>query len=105
MKTYGPLYGGTLRYWHKKAFPIIEVGHTQEAEFPYRKGHCLVFRAPFTETGFYAGLLFKQVEDPHLLTDEDVDVLLSGAMRGRTAWTPEDGLFDETFLQNQDELE
>lgn len=97
MKTYGPLYGGTLRYWHKKLLPIIEVGTTQETELPFRKGKCLVFRAPFTTTGLYIGLLFKRVSDPHLLTDEDIDLIMMDAMRGRTAWTPKDGLYDETF--------
>lgn len=97
MKTFGPLYGGKLRYWHKKFLPIIEKGNTQEMELPFRVGHCLVFRLPFTESGYYAGLLFKTVEDPHLLTDEDIDLIMAKAMRGRKAWTPEDGAYDETF--------
>jgi len=97
MKTYGPLYVGTLQYWHKKLLPIVEVGTTQETELPFRKGKCLVFRVPFTTTGFYIGLLFKAVADPHLLTDEDIDLIMMNAMRGRTAWTPKDGLYDETF--------
>ena len=97
MKTYGPLYVGTLRYWHKKLLPIFEVGTTQETEFPFRKGKCLVVRVPFTTTGYYLGLLFKRVADPHLLTDEDIDLIMMDAMRGRTAWTPKDGLYDETF--------
>ena len=97
MKTYGPLYVGTLQYWHKKFLPIIEVGTTQETELPFRKGKCFVFRVPFTTTGFYIGLLFKTVADPHLLTDEDIDLIMMNAMKGRTAWTPKDGLYDETF--------
>lgn len=97
MRTFGPLYGGKLRYWHKKFLPIIEKGITQETEGAFRTGHCLVFRFPFTETGYYAGILFKTVKDPHLLTDEDVDLLLAKAMRGRKAWAPEDGLYDEFF--------
>lgn len=97
MKTFGPLYVGTLRYWHKKALPVIEKGSTQETDFPYREGKCLVFRLPFTERGYYAGVLRKGVSDPNLLTDEDVDLILAKAMKGRTAWTPKDGLFDEHF--------
>jgi hypothetical protein len=97
MKTFGPLYVGTLQYWHKKALPIIELGTTQEIEEPYRKGKCLVFRLPFTHPGYYAGVLFKGVEDPQLLTDEDVDDIMAKAMRGRTAWTPRDGAYDEFF--------
>jgi len=97
MKTYGPLYVGTLQYWHKKLLPVVEVGTTQETDIPFRKGKCLVFRAPFTTTGFYIGILFKTVADPHLLTDEDIDLIMMKAMKGRTAWTPKDGLYDETF--------
>lgn len=97
MKTFGPLYGGTLRYWHKKLLPIIEVGTTQETELPYRQGKCLVFRAPFTTKAVYFGLLFKGVANPHLLTDEDIDLIMAKAMRSRKAWTPEDGAYDEFF--------
>lgn len=97
MKTFGPLYVGTLRYWHKKPLPIIEVGTTQETEMPYRTGRCLVFRFPCTTKGFYGGILFKSVPEPHLLTDDDVDLIMAKAMRGRTAWTPKDGAYDEFF--------
>ena len=97
MKTLGPIYGGKLRYYHNHFLPIIEVGTTQETDLPYRKGRCLVFRVPFTKPGFYIGVLFKTTKNPHLLTDEDIDLLMANAMRGRTAWTPNDGLFDEIF--------
>lgn len=97
MRTYGPLYVGQLRYWHKKFLPIVEIGTTQETEIPFRRGKCLVFRAPFTTKGFYAGVLFNTVNDPHTLTDEDIDLIMMNAMKGRTAWTPKDGLYDETF--------
>lgn len=97
MKTFGPLYVGTLQYWHKKALPIIEIGTTQETESPYRKGRCLVFRCPFTHTGYYAGIFYKGVKEPHLLTDEDIDEIMANAMRGRKAWSPEDGAYDEFF--------
>jgi hypothetical protein len=97
MKTLGPLYAGTLKYYHNKFLPIIEIGKTQETEMPYRYGHCLVFRFPFTKPGFYLGVLFKTVDEPHLLTDDDIDSLMSKAMKGRTAWTPEDGAYDEFF--------
>lgn len=97
MRTLGPLYVGTLQYYHRKFLPIVENGHTQETEIPFRYGHCLVFRIPFTKPGYYIGIFFKTVEDPHLLTDEDVDLIMMKAMRGRTAWTPNDGLYDDTF--------
>jgi hypothetical protein len=93
MHTFGPLYVGKLRYWHKKALPIIEVGSTQETEYPYRKGKCLVFRAPFTEPGYYFGVFYQKPPD-----DEDVvDRLFFDAMKGRKAWAPEDGKYDEFF--------
>lgn len=101
MKTFGPLYGGKLRYWHKKFLPIIEKGSTQETELPFRAGHCLVFRVPFTTVGVYAGILFKTVSDPHLLTDEDIDLLMMKAMKGRKAWKPEDGAYDEIFTSSK----
>lgn len=96
MQTFGPLYVGKLRYWHKKLFPIVEVGTTQETEHPYRKGKCLVFRAPFTEPGYYLGIFYKK---PATSPDDDdaIDALLSEAMRGRKAWVPEDGKYDEFF--------
>jgi hypothetical protein len=97
MKTFGPLYVGKLEYYHRKFLPLIEVGTTQETEIPFRAGKCLVFRAPFTKPGFYIGLLFKTVKDPHLLTDEDVDLIIMKAMKGRTAWTPKDGAYDDSF--------
>jgi hypothetical protein len=96
MKTYGPLYGGKLRYWHKKALPVIEVGSTQETEYPYRKGKCLVFRFPFTEPGLYAGIFYHT---PDIMWDDEeaVDKILSDAMKGREAWKPEDGAYNEFF--------
>lgn len=100
MKTFGPLYVGTLRYWHKKALPIIEVGSTQETDMPYRTGKCLVFRAPFTETGYYLGVFYKTL-DIHPDDDDAIDAVLAEAMKGRVAWKPEDGLFDEVFKKTE----
>ena len=96
MKTLGPTYVGTLRYYHKKLLPVLEVGTTQETEMPYRKGKCLVFRLPFTTPGFYLGLFYHTPEVSRE-DDEKIDALLSEAMKSRVAWTPEDGRFDETF--------
>jgi hypothetical protein len=96
MKTLGPTYVGTLRYYHKKLLPVLEVGTTQETEMPYRKGKCLVFRLPFTTPGFYLGL-FYHTPEVSWEDDEKIDALLSEAMRSRVAWTPEDGRFDEIF--------
>ncbi len=97
MRTLGPIYVGKLNYWHRNFFPIVEVGTTQESEIPFRRGKCLVFRFPYTHPGFYIGLLFKTVQDPRMLTDEDVDLLLMNALRGRKAWEPKDGFYDDVF--------
>lgn len=96
MRTYGPLYVGTLKYYHNNFLPIIEVGHTQETDMPYRKGKCLVFRLPFTKPGFYAGVFYH---NPKIDWDEEdrIDEILSGAMRARSAWKPSDGAYNETF--------
>jgi hypothetical protein len=98
MKTYGPLYVGTLKYWHKKALPILEVGTTQETEMPYRKGKCLVFRLPFTHPGFYLGLFYK-TPDVGWEDDDKIDEILFGAMKSRVAWKPEDGLYEAVFKE------
>ena len=97
MRTFGPLYAGKLSYYHKKALPIVEVGSTQETEIPFRKGKCLVFRVPFTIPGYYVGFLRKTVAEPHLLTDEDIDLIMASALNGRTAWEPKDGYYRDFF--------
>lgn len=56
MRSFGPLYVGTLKYYHRNIMPVVEKGWTQETESPYRKGACLVFRFPKTYPGFYLGL-------------------------------------------------
>ena len=82
MKTYGALYGGVLQYWHRKPFPIIEVGTTQETEHPFREGKCLVVRVPFTHPGFYLGLWVKN-PNIHPDNDEAIDEILIKAMKAR----------------------
>ena len=56
MKVFGSLYVGKLEYYHRNVLPVIEKGWTQETEFPYRKGSCLVFRLPKTHPGYYVGV-------------------------------------------------
>lgn len=97
MQSYGSLYVGKLKYWHKKALPVIELGTTQETERPYRLGKCLVFRVPFTYPGFYIGVWFKK-PDIDLDDEDSIDAILYRTMRSRDAWKPSDGLFDETFF-------
>jgi hypothetical protein len=98
MKTAGPIYGGVLRYWHKSFLPIFEIGTTQETEYPFRKGKCLVFRIPFTTPGFYLGMW---VSRPSVNRDDDeaIDSILQDALRSRVAWKPEDGVYDEFFKE------
>ena len=96
MKTFGPLYVGTLEYYHKRFLPILEIGSTQETEGRYRKGKCLVFRVPFRKPGYYFGIFYKNLFTGYPDEDE-IDQMLFEAMRSRTAWTPEDGYYDETF--------
>jgi len=96
MKTYGALYGGKLQYWHNKFLPIIEVGTTQETEYPFRKGKCLVVRAPFTKPGFYFGLWVSR-PSVHQDDEEAIDELLQDALKARVAWKPQDGMYDEFF--------
>ena len=96
MRTFGPLYAGTLEYYHTKFLPILEIGSTQETEGKYRKGKCLVFRVPFRKPGYYFGVFYKNLFRRYLDEDE-IDELLFGAMKSRTAWKPEDGLYDEFF--------
>lgn len=96
MKTFGPLYGAKIRYWHTRALPVIELGWTQETEPPFRRGKCLVFRIPFTEHGFAAGLFYAK---PNFHPDDEdaVDGILSDALNVRKVWEPEDGLYDDIF--------
>lgn len=80
MKTFGPLYVDKIRYWHKKALPIVEIGWTRETETPYRGGKCLVFRFPCTEPGFVLGVW---TERPSINPEDDdaIDDLLASAMK------------------------
>jgi len=96
MKSIGPLYGGKLKYWHKKALPVFEIGTTQETEMPYRLGKCLVVRVPFTHPGYYFGVFYHS---PKINHDDDgkIDEILQRTMRGRTAWTPKDGAYEDFF--------
>ena len=78
MKTFGPLYVDTLKYYHTKFLPIIEVGNTTETEWPYRKSRfCLVFRIPFTIPGYVIGIWRKPIG---VFLEEDVDDILAEAL-------------------------
>jgi len=74
MKSNGLIYGTTVKYPHRKPLPVLEKGWTHEIEEPFRRGSCLVFRLPFTHTGFVLG---KWIET------QDEDVALASAIWGR----------------------
>jgi len=81
MKSFGPLYAGKLNYYHKNFFPVIELGTTQETEERFRKGRCLIFRAPKTIPGYYVGWFYKSHEN---ISDDDAAYLITQAMKART---------------------
>ena len=79
MKTFGPLYVGTINYYKNKELPLFEVGTTQESEPPYRLGKCLIYKRPRSFKGHYLGIWIK---NPRLSEDnyEEIDKLLIGAL-------------------------
>lgn len=49
-------------------FPLVERGETQEIEYPFRTGHSVVMRAPFTRRALAVGLWRgKRDEDDALM--------------------------------------
>ena len=95
MKTYGSLYTGTLRYYHKRLFPILEYGWTQETEYPYRKGSGLVFRVPFTTGGYYFGM-WRPWTKMKYEDDDEVVSRLNKVMNASVAF-PEQQLIEGTI--------
>ena len=79
MKTFGPLYVGTVKYYKNKDIPRFEIGTTQESEHPYRKGKCLIYRGYKSFTGRYLGVWVK---NPRLNPEDDeaIDKLLYKAL-------------------------
>ena len=84
----GKFYASTLRYPHRKIFPIIETGWTQETEEPYRRSRfCLVFRVPFTKPGFVLGVwgnptfdetkALESALNTRVMTEEEWDEIFS----------------------------
>ena len=100
MRTFGPLYGAKIRYWHVRPLPIVEVGWTQETEPPFRKGKCLVFRRPTSEWGYAIGAFYSKPKI-NLDDEEAVDGILAEALNMRKVWEPEDGLYDDVFQKDR----
>ena len=75
MISFGSLYVQTVKYPHRDLFPVAEKGWTHEIEEPYRKGSCLVFRAPFTKLGLVFGVW--------TVAEQDEEVALTSAIWGR----------------------
>jgi hypothetical protein len=74
MDLIGPLYVTNVKYPHRKPFPIVEKGWSNEIEFPFRRGSCLVFRLPFTRPGIVIGFWGHA---------QDEDTALTSAILGR----------------------
>lgn len=74
MLTRGSLYVQRIKYPSRTLLPIVETGWTNEIEEPFRRGSCLVFKAPFTKVGFVIG---KWVET------QDEETALTSAIWGR----------------------
>lgn len=51
----GERYYWQRLYWHSESPPLIHRTTTQEIEWPYRHGACLVVRIPFTRVALVAG--------------------------------------------------
>ena len=65
----GPLYVTTVKYGHRRFWPFVEKGWSQEIEEPYRKGTCLVFRVPFTRPGYAIGWFTEALPEEEALTN------------------------------------
>jgi len=68
MESLGPIYVDLVKYGHRRFWPFIETGWSQEIEEPYRKGSCLVFRVPFTRPGFAIGIFTEELPEEEALT-------------------------------------
>jgi hypothetical protein len=71
---------GSKFYVHRMAypstkFPLSERGFTQEIDFPYRDGKCLVVRIPLTRQAVCVGVWGDDRDEEEALTD---------ALRART---------------------
>ena len=79
MKTFGPLYVGTVKYYKNKDIPRFEIGTTQESESPFRLGKCFIYRNPGSFIGRYLGIWVK---NPRLSEEdyEEIDNLLVNAL-------------------------
>lgn len=83
----GPLFAQPLSYPSRR-FPLVERGHTQEIEYPYRRGASLVLRLPGTPHAVVLGV-WREAHD-----EEEA---LYRALSGRALHT-EDGVDDESLL-------
>lgn len=64
----GPLFAHQMTYPTRK-FPLVDVGHTQEIEWPYRSGRALVFRIPLSTQAFVVGLWGESRDEERALAE------------------------------------
>ena len=57
-----------LMEYPTKKFPVIDRGHTQEIEYPFRAGSGLVFRIPFTRRAVVVGRWTSETPEEEALT-------------------------------------
>jgi hypothetical protein len=62
------IYLHTMAYPTKK-FPLIDRGHTQEIDYPFRVGSGLVLRLPFTRTAVVVGRWKDNLPEEEALTN------------------------------------
>lgn len=86
----GPrIYAHPMEYPTTK-FPLVDKGHTQEIDWPYRTGKGLVFRLPLTRRALVVGIWGKPVDE---------EIALTNAVAARwidtdNGWGPDDEVYD-----------
>lgn len=65
---------GSKHFTHRmdyptKKFPLIDRGHTQEIEWPYRSGSSFVLRAPLTKRALVIGRWTGEVDEEQALIE------------------------------------
>ena len=67
-KEIGRLYVQGINYLNPRG-PLAETGWSQETEYPYRAGKCIVFRIPRTKYGLAVGWWGEERDEAVALTD------------------------------------
>jgi hypothetical protein len=83
-KEIGRLFTHRFTYPPGKHFPLIDLGSSQEIEYPFRSGRSLVVRIPFTRESVVLGIWGEPEDDP--------DTALQKALR---LWEEEEDVQEE----------